>query len=82
MPLDHGTRRRGTERQIIRNGPSTQKKALPAGLVKDFSGLPGFLEVSVKNAAGAVVSKSKGTFCGSSTWGFSMERATRFELAL
>ncbi|MGX5188439.1 lysyl oxidase family protein [Streptomyces avermitilis] len=49
--------------QIIRNGTSTQKKALPAGLVKDFSGLPGFLEVSVKNAAGAVVSKSKGTFC-------------------
>ncbi|MFJ8507196.1 lysyl oxidase family protein [Streptomyces avermitilis] len=49
--------------QIIRNGTSTQNKALPAGLVKDFSGLPGFLEVSVKNAAGAVVSKSKGTFC-------------------
>lgn len=49
--------------QIIRNGTSTQTKTLPAGLVKDFSGLPGFLEVSIKNAAGAEVSKSLGTFC-------------------
>lgn len=49
--------------QIIRNGSSTQTKTLPAGLVKDFSGLPGFLEVSIKNAAGEEVSTSKGTFC-------------------
>ncbi|KAB1149212.1 protein-lysine 6-oxidase [Streptomyces luteolifulvus] len=50
-------------KQILRNGSRTQTKTLPAGLVKDFSGLPGFLQVTVKNAAGEVVSKSKGTFC-------------------
>ncbi|GGL07537.1 lysyl oxidase family protein [Streptomyces flaveus] len=49
--------------QIIRNGTKTQTKKLPAGLVKDFSGLPGFLEVSVKNAAGEEVSKAKQAFC-------------------
>ncbi|MET7450370.1 lysyl oxidase family protein [Streptomyces sp. NPDC005574] len=50
-------------RQILRAGNRTTTRTLPAGLVKDFSGLPGFLQVSVRNAAGVEVSKTKGTFC-------------------
>ncbi|MET7703285.1 lysyl oxidase family protein [Streptomyces sp. NPDC005485] len=50
-------------KQIIRDGTSTHTRTLPAGLVKNFSGLPGFLNVSIKNAAGQEVKKSKGTFC-------------------
>ncbi|MGW0760968.1 lysyl oxidase family protein [Streptomyces sp. NPDC002814] len=49
--------------QILRDGKKTTTKTLPAGLVKDFSGLPGFLEVSVKNTAGQEVAKTKGTYC-------------------
>ncbi|KFG01954.1 lysyl oxidase family protein [Streptomyces europaeiscabiei] len=50
-------------KQILRNGKTVKTKTLPAGTVDDFSGLPGFLEISVKNAAGAEVVKSKGNFC-------------------
>ncbi|WP_369241433.1 lysyl oxidase family protein [Streptomyces sp. R21] len=50
-------------KQIIRDGTTTRTRTLPAGLVKDFSGLPGFLNVSIKNAAGHEVTKSKGTYC-------------------
>lgn len=49
--------------QILRNGSKVTTKTLPAGLVKDFSGLPDFLEVSIKNAAGVEVQKSKSNFC-------------------
>ncbi|MEH0420328.1 lysyl oxidase family protein [Streptomyces sp. B21-083] len=49
--------------QIIRKGGKAQAKRLPPGMVKDFAGLPGFLEVSFTNAAGQEVAKSKGTFC-------------------
>ncbi|TPQ22355.1 lysyl oxidase family protein [Streptomyces sporangiiformans] len=49
--------------QILRNGTTTQTKKLPAGLVTNFSGLTGFLDVSIKNAAGEEVSKTSGTFC-------------------
>ncbi|NGO13642.1 protein-lysine 6-oxidase [Streptomyces sp. HC44] len=49
--------------QIIHEGTKTKAKKLPAGLVKDFAGLPGFLEVSVKNAAGEEVSKTEQAFC-------------------
>ncbi|MEV1085061.1 lysyl oxidase family protein [Streptomyces sp. NPDC050211] len=49
--------------QILRDGTKTTTKTLPAGLVKDFTGLPGFLEVSFKNTAGQEVAKTKGTFC-------------------
>ncbi len=49
--------------QVLRDGTKTTTRALPAGLVKDFSGLPGFLEVSLKNAAGQEVAKTKGSFC-------------------
>jgi len=50
-------------KQVLRKGTSTTTKTLPAGLVKDFTGLPGFLEVTVTDAAGTEVAKSKGTFC-------------------
>ncbi|OSZ56459.1 protein-lysine 6-oxidase, partial [Streptomyces pharetrae CZA14] len=50
-------------KQVLRNGSTTTTRTLPAGLVKDFSGLPGFLEVTVTDATGAEVAKSKGTFC-------------------
>ncbi|GAB2584246.1 lysyl oxidase family protein [Streptomyces capparidis] len=42
---------------------STREKPLPAGLVKDFSGLPGFLEVAVKDAKGKDVVRTAQTFC-------------------
>ncbi|GAA4001826.1 lysyl oxidase family protein [Streptomyces plumbiresistens] len=50
-------------RQILRDGTSTRTKTLPAGLVKDFSGLRGFLNVSVTDANGKEVATSEGTFC-------------------
>ncbi|MFJ9636760.1 lysyl oxidase family protein [Streptomyces sp. NPDC101178] len=49
--------------QIIRNGKKTTTKALPTGLVKDFTGLPGFLQVSVVDAAGKAVLKKTEPFC-------------------
>ncbi|GCB47534.1 lysyl oxidase family protein [Streptomyces sp. NL15-2K] len=49
--------------QILRDGTRTKTKKLPAGLVKDFSGLPGFLEVSITDAAGEEVKKVSETFC-------------------
>jgi len=49
--------------QITRKGGKVQAKRLPPGMVKDFAGLPGFLEVSFRNAAGEEVAKNKGTFC-------------------
>ncbi|WP_199863125.1 lysyl oxidase family protein [Streptomyces sp. CB00316] len=49
--------------QIIRDGKKTQTKALPAGLVKDFSGLPDFMRVSVVDAAGKPVLEKTESFC-------------------
>ncbi|MFJ6727763.1 lysyl oxidase family protein [Streptomyces sp. NPDC091281] len=49
--------------QILRDGTKVKTKTLPAGLVKDFSGLPGFLEVSVKDAAGKQVLTTASGFC-------------------
>ncbi|MDQ0582312.1 lysyl oxidase family protein [Streptomyces rishiriensis] len=49
--------------QILRNGSKVTTKTLPAGLVKNFGGLPDFLEVSIRNAAGVEVQKSKSNFC-------------------
>ncbi|MBT2380541.1 protein-lysine 6-oxidase [Streptomyces sp. ISL-111] len=49
--------------QIIRDGKKTQTKALPAGLVKDFSGLPDFMRVSVVDAAGKPVLEKTENFC-------------------
>ncbi|GAQ66108.1 lysyl oxidase family protein [Streptomyces scabiei] len=50
-------------KQILRNGKTVKTKVLPAGTVDDFSGLTDFLEISVKNAAGTEVAKTKGNFC-------------------
>ncbi|MDX2601970.1 lysyl oxidase family protein [Streptomyces caniscabiei] len=50
-------------KQILRDGKTTKTKTLPKGTVDDFSGLKGFLEISVKNAAGEEVVKSEGNFC-------------------
>ncbi|MDN0200480.1 lysyl oxidase family protein [Streptomyces sp. S.PNR 29] len=49
--------------QILRDGKGTRAKTLPAGLVKDFSGLTGFLDVSITNAAGEEVAKTSQAFC-------------------
>ncbi|GAV41897.1 lysyl oxidase family protein [Streptomyces acidiscabies] len=49
--------------QVLRDGKKVTTKTLPTGLVKDFKGLPDFIEVSVKDAAGKEVTTSKGTFC-------------------
>ncbi|MYV53002.1 lysyl oxidase family protein [Streptomyces sp. SID3212] len=49
--------------QVIRDGKTTRTKRLPNGLVKDFSGLPGFIEVSVKDAKGKQVVKTSDPFC-------------------
>ncbi|MET9482376.1 lysyl oxidase family protein [Streptomyces sp. NPDC006638] len=49
--------------QVIRDGKRTRTKRLPTGLVKDFSGLPGFIEVSVKDAKGKQVVKASDPFC-------------------
>ncbi|CAO0837524.1 hypothetical protein SMICM17S_10648 [Streptomyces microflavus] len=49
--------------QIIRDGKKTQTKALPAGLVKDFSGLPDFAQISVIDAAGKSVLEKTEAFC-------------------
>lgn len=50
-------------KQILRDGKTTKTKTLPKGMLNDFSGLTGFLEISVKNAAGEEVVKSEGNFC-------------------
>ncbi|WP_416985586.1 lysyl oxidase family protein [Streptomyces sp. T028] len=67
-PLEFKTTRKSYKdpvvvQQILRNGSKVTTKKLPAGLVKDFKGLPGFLEISVKNSAGVEVKKIKSTFC-------------------
>ncbi|MYU01012.1 protein-lysine 6-oxidase [Streptomyces sp. SID8350] len=49
--------------QIIRDGKKTLTKALPAGLVKDFSGLPDFARISVIDAAGKSVLERTEAFC-------------------
>ncbi|MEV1047097.1 lysyl oxidase family protein [Streptomyces sp. NPDC049916] len=49
--------------QVLRTGKKTTVKALPAGLVKDFSGLPDFAQISVTDAAGKTVLKQTEAFC-------------------
>ncbi|MGI5483647.1 lysyl oxidase family protein [Streptomyces lavendofoliae] len=49
--------------QIVREGGRAKEKALPKGLVKDFGGLPGFLQVTVTDAAGRTVLKRSEAFC-------------------
>ncbi|WP_181011154.1 lysyl oxidase family protein [Streptomyces sp. SM13] len=50
-------------KQILRNGKKTTTKALPAGLVKDFSGLPGFAKIAITDAAGKTVLSKTEAFC-------------------
>ncbi|MEU1596792.1 lysyl oxidase family protein [Streptomyces sp. NPDC005708] len=49
--------------QIIHSGTKTLTKALPTGLVKDFSGLPDFLQVSISDRSGAKVADTTQSFC-------------------
>jgi hypothetical protein len=49
--------------QIIRSGSKTQKKALPKDLVNDFSGLPGFLKISISDQSGKKVADTTQSFC-------------------
>ncbi|NEE10653.1 protein-lysine 6-oxidase, partial [Streptomyces sp. SID7499] len=49
--------------QVFRNGKKTTTKALPAGLVKDFSGLPDFAQIKLTDAAGKTVLSQTEAFC-------------------
>ncbi|WP_327436288.1 lysyl oxidase family protein [Streptomyces sp. NBC_01201] len=49
--------------QVIREGTKTRTRALPAGLVKNFSGLPGFIRVKVRDAGGRTVAIRTESFC-------------------
>ncbi|MFE4693139.1 lysyl oxidase family protein [Streptomyces sp. NPDC056749] len=49
--------------QVIREGTKTRTRALPAGLVKNFSGLPGFIRVKVRDSAGRTVAIRTESFC-------------------
>ncbi|WP_225829870.1 lysyl oxidase family protein [Streptomyces sp. NK08204] len=49
--------------QIIHSGGRTVTKSLPKGLVKDFSGLPGFLKISISDPSGRKVADTSQTFC-------------------
>lgn len=49
--------------QIIREGTKTRTKVLPKGLVKDFSGLPGFARIEITDAAGKAVLNRTEAFC-------------------
>ncbi|MFJ8923010.1 lysyl oxidase family protein [Streptomyces sp. NPDC102415] len=49
--------------QIIREGKKTRTKALPAGLVKNFAGLPDFVRITVRDAAGKSVVSRTEPFC-------------------
>ncbi|NUL23711.1 lysyl oxidase family protein [Streptomyces lunaelactis] len=50
-------------KQIIREGKKTRTRALPAGLVKDFSGLSGFIQITLTDASGKRVVNRTETFC-------------------
>lgn len=49
--------------QIIRDGKTTRTRALPKGLVKDFTGLKDFVRVTVTDAAGRTVLNRTESFC-------------------
>ncbi|MEU5716288.1 lysyl oxidase family protein [Streptomyces sp. NPDC020403] len=49
--------------QIIREKGKTRTRALPKGLVKDFTGLPGFVTVTLTDAAGKKVLSRTESFC-------------------
>ncbi|MER7948782.1 lysyl oxidase family protein [Streptomyces sp. NPDC096079] len=49
--------------QTVYEGGKAKAKTLPAGTVKDFSGLPGFAEITVTDATGKVVVNRTEAFC-------------------
>jgi len=49
--------------QILRNGKKTRTRTLPAGLVNDFAGLPGFTQITLTDEAGSTVLEKSETFC-------------------
>ncbi|MGW0784031.1 lysyl oxidase family protein [Streptomyces sp. NPDC002913] len=49
--------------QVIHDGDKTRTRVLPAGTVKDFSGLPGFVRITVRDAAGKIVVNRSESFC-------------------
>jgi hypothetical protein len=52
-------------RTVVKKGKKTQV-ALPAGTVKDFTGLTDFTTITIKNPAGKVVTSYRTSFCGNS----------------
>ncbi|MEU7036414.1 lysyl oxidase family protein [Streptomyces sp. NPDC046237] len=49
--------------QTVYEGGKAKTKALPAGTVKDFSGLPGFAEITITDKAGKQVLSRAESFC-------------------
>ncbi|MCT4357834.1 lysyl oxidase family protein [Streptomyces sp. Je 1-79] len=49
--------------QTVYEGGKAKSKTLPTGTVKDFSGLPGFAEITVTDKAGKQVLKRAENFC-------------------
>jgi hypothetical protein len=49
--------------QIVRSGNSRKRVKLPAGTVTDFNGLPRFMNIKLKNAAGRTVINQDSAFC-------------------
>ncbi|MFE7132831.1 lysyl oxidase family protein [Streptomyces sp. NPDC057638] len=49
--------------QFVHHGKTITKKDLPAKLVKDFRGLPGFTEITFTDASGRKVASRKEIFC-------------------
>ncbi|MER7815162.1 protein-lysine 6-oxidase, partial [Streptomyces sp. NPDC096153] len=49
--------------QTVYQGGKARAKALPKGTVKDFSGLPGFVEITVTDKAGKQVLRRAESFC-------------------
>ncbi|MFE3116177.1 lysyl oxidase family protein [Streptomyces niveus] len=50
-------------KQLIQDGDKTTSKTLPAGLVKDFSGLPDFAQISITDTNRKVVVKKSEKYC-------------------
>ncbi|GAA2616564.1 lysyl oxidase family protein [Paractinoplanes durhamensis] len=60
------------ERVVVQNGKK-KKVAMPAGMVTDLTGLKDFTSITIKDAAGQVVTTYKTSFCGN-TWGSARTR--------
>ncbi len=67
--------------QVFRNGKKTTTKALPAGLVKDFSGLPDFAQIKLTDAAGKTVLSQTEAFCPNNASGRVRRHAGQLEVS-